>query len=110
MRSRDGLWTLAGVAGVYAAYRAARAITRRSGFSGRVVVVTGASRGLGLVLARQLADEGAQLAICSRHADQLERATRELEARGARVFAQPCDLTHMDELLSFFAGVRRNLG
>jgi NAD(P)-dependent dehydrogenase (short-subunit alcohol dehydrogenase family) len=110
MNRPSTLWTLAGAAGLYAGYRAARAISRRFDFAGRVVVVTGGSRGLGLVLARQFADEGAHLAICSRHGDQLERAKRELEERGARVFAQPCDLTRVDELLGFFAAVRRNLG
>ena len=55
--------------------RARRAID----FAGRVVVITGGSRGLGLVLARQLAAEGAHLCLLARDDGELERARAELE-------------------------------
>ena len=45
---------------------------------GKVVLVTGGSRGLGLVLARQLAIKGARLAICARTPEQLGQAHVEL--------------------------------
>jgi short-subunit dehydrogenase len=61
--------------------------------AGKVVLITGGSRGLGLVMARQLAEQGAKLAICARHADQLQRAEDELRSRGAEVLALACDLT-----------------
>jgi NAD(P)-dependent dehydrogenase (short-subunit alcohol dehydrogenase family) len=67
----------------------------RSGFSftGRRVVITGGSRGLGLIMARQLVDEGAHVALLARDAAELERARAELEARGARqVITQVCDV------------------
>jgi NAD(P)-dependent dehydrogenase (short-subunit alcohol dehydrogenase family) len=67
----------------------------RSGFSftGRRVVITGGSRGLGLIMARQLVDEGTHVALLARDAAELERARAELEARGARqVIAQVCDV------------------
>ena len=47
---------------------AARAVLRRSrwfSFAGTTVLVTGGSRGLGLVIARQLVDAGARVAICA---------------------------------------------
>jgi short-subunit dehydrogenase len=56
------------------------------------VLVTGGSRGLGLVLARQLAAQGARVAICGRDPEALERARSALEAIGAEVFALPVDL------------------
>ena len=43
-------------------------------FSGKVVLITGGSRGLGLVMARQLADQGARLALCARDKAELQRA------------------------------------
>lgn len=59
---------------------------------GRVVLITGGSRGLGLELARVFADEGARLALLARDADALERARAEIAARGAQVDVFPCDL------------------
>ncbi len=53
----------------YATLELARHVVRRQrelSWQGKRVVITGASRGLGLVIARQLADQGARLAICAR--------------------------------------------
>lgn len=76
-----------------AAALALSASTRpRYSFRGKHVLITGGARGLGLVLARQLADEGASLYIVSRTAHQLERAEQLLRARGATVSAWVCDL------------------
>ena len=104
------LYQLAGALGAYASYRAATAVMRRFDFAGRTVVITGGSRGLGLVMARQLADEGARLAICSRHGDQLKRAAHQLRGHGAQVLALTCDLRQTDEIDAFFHCVRRDLG
>jgi short-subunit dehydrogenase len=94
----------------YGAYRIVVDSARRYDFAGKTVVVTGGSRGLGLVMARQLADEGARLAICSRHEGQLRRAAHELRARGGPVVAETCDLTEPEQLEAFLTHVRRQLG
>jgi short-subunit dehydrogenase len=60
---------------------------------GEVAVVTGASRGLGLLLARELADQGCPLVICARDAAELERAADDLRAAGAEVTTVACDVT-----------------
>ena len=60
---------------------------------GEVAVVTGASRGLGLLLARELAGQGCPLIICARDAAELERAADELRAAGAEVATVACDVT-----------------
>src|SRR3954453_14708653 len=65
---------------------------------GRTVLITGGSRGLGLVLARQLAARGARLAICSREPDELQRASDDLTAQGAEVVAVPCDVTDQEQV------------
>ncbi|HEX8069735.1 MAG TPA: SDR family NAD(P)-dependent oxidoreductase [Pyrinomonadaceae bacterium] len=86
------LWATAGLAGLLAA----RALLRRArafDFAGKVVLITGGSRGLGLVLARELAARGARLAICARDPEELERARADLHGRGADVLAFPCDVT-----------------
>lgn len=63
----------------------------RISFRDKVVVITGA-RGLGLVLARELADEGARIVLLARDNDELERANADLEARGAECLAVRCDV------------------
>jgi short-subunit dehydrogenase len=60
---------------------------------GEVAVVTGASRGLGLLLARELAGQGCPLVICARDAAELKRAADELRAAGAEVTTVVCDVT-----------------
>ncbi|HON64998.1 MAG TPA: SDR family oxidoreductase [Phycisphaerae bacterium] len=72
---------------------------RRSAYSfrGKVVVITGGSRGLGLLMARELADEGARLALLARDEAELQRAEDELDARGAEVLTVVCDIREQDE-------------
>jgi NAD(P)-dependent dehydrogenase (short-subunit alcohol dehydrogenase family) len=60
--------------------------------SGRVAVVTGASRGLGQYLGRALANAGADLVITSRHAGALREFKNEIETLGRRVLALELDV------------------
>jgi len=60
---------------------------------GRVAVVTGASAGLGVELARGLARAGASVVLAARRAERLAELAAELEGEGARALAVPCDLT-----------------
>ena len=76
-----------------AGYAAFRAMRPRYDFRDRHVVITGGSRGLGLVIARELAAAGARISICSRDGNELLRAEHDLTERGARVFASECDVT-----------------
>jgi NAD(P)-dependent dehydrogenase (short-subunit alcohol dehydrogenase family) len=82
-------------AGAVAAITLGKAARRRRAidFAGRGVVITGGSRGLGLVLARQLADEDARLCLMARDEQELARARSQLEARGAvDVMTIRCDV------------------
>ena len=65
---------------------------------GKTVLVTGGSRGLGLVLAREFANNGARVAICARDAEELEQATDDLAGRGAEVIAIACDVRNRNEV------------
>jgi NAD(P)-dependent dehydrogenase (short-subunit alcohol dehydrogenase family) len=68
---------------------------------GKVIIVTGASYGLGRATAVRLAEEGAQLAICARSLDLLEEAATTCRAGGVEVFAAKVDLSKPDEMESF---------
>ncbi len=68
----------------------------RDDLRGEVAVVTGASRGLGLLLARELARHSCPLVICARDGDELERAAAELRASGAEVTTVVCDIADED--------------
>ena len=71
---------------------------RAIGLAGRVVVVTGASSGLGLIVARQAARQGARLVIASRDAAALERAAEDLRHSGSpEVVVVPTDVSNRDE-------------
>jgi 3-oxoacyl-[acyl-carrier protein] reductase len=63
--------------------------------AGRRAVVAGASRGIGLEIARTLRDHGVELAICARNRDDLEQARHELEPESGRaaILARPTDLS-----------------
>ncbi len=63
------------------------------GLNGSVALVTAASKGLGRAMALQLAQEGARVIICARHADALNRTRDEIVERGGEVLALPVDLT-----------------
>jgi short-subunit dehydrogenase len=79
-------------------------------FDGKVVLITGGSRGLGLVLAREFASRGAKIAICARDRDELQRAKEDLESRGAEVFDAICDVREQGEIETLVADVRSRFG
>jgi NAD(P)-dependent dehydrogenase (short-subunit alcohol dehydrogenase family) len=66
--------------------------SRAADFRGCSVIITGGSRGLGLLLARQFGSEGARVTLAARDAGELERARQDLEARGIDVSVFVCDV------------------
>ncbi len=97
-KTRDGLLMAAAGAGLFCAARMALRLGRRMDFRGRTVLITGGSRGLGLLLARRFADERARVVICARDPGELERAAEDLRRRGAEVLSVQCDVTRPEEL------------
>jgi NAD(P)-dependent dehydrogenase (short-subunit alcohol dehydrogenase family) len=75
-----------------AGYAISRTMRRSFSFAGKVVLITGGSRGLGLVLARQFCAEGARVALLARDPDELAKAREKLVQRGADVLTISCDL------------------
>jgi 3-oxoacyl-[acyl-carrier protein] reductase len=89
------------------------------GLTGRRAIVTGGSKGLGRAIAAELLAEGAAVAICSRHADELEEAAAELRKAAApaapgehvrQLLALPCDVTDPAQVSDFVAAATTALG
>src|SRR5438309_8903574 len=90
---------------VVGAWLASRAWRSRFSFSGKVSLDQGGSRGLGLILARQISSEGGKVALLARDADELERAKAELTLCGGEVLAVQCDLLEHSQIHAAVAEV-----
>lgn len=76
-------------------------------FAGRTVVVSGASRGLGLACAQQFAAAGARTVLISRGGAELEAAARDICAQGGEALARSCDVTDAAAVQALFAQLGR---
>lgn len=92
------LYAAAGI-GLYAAAKRIYREMNKFDFADKVVIITGGARGLGLIIARELAAKGALLVICSRNSEQLESAENELTERGANVLAVTADISDPNDAL-----------
>lgn len=105
MKLRAGIGLAA--AASYTAYRRSRPTPD---LAGQVAVVTGGSRGLGFVIARELARAGCRVAICGREQASLDRARDHLAREGVAVYAAPCDVAVRERVSEFLANVAQALG
>src|SRR5271156_307270 len=77
---------------------------------GKVAIVTGASRGIGLAVAHRLGTLGAKLSLCARDARKLESAADELRPVAAGVFSAAVDVKHGEQILAFVQNTEKALG
>jgi NAD(P)-dependent dehydrogenase (short-subunit alcohol dehydrogenase family) len=108
MNNRTAFLLAAG-AGAWLAWRAYRTYFGYD-LRDKVVLITGGSRGLGLVLAREAGRQGAHVAICARDAEELVRARADLRGRGVHLFAIPCDVTDREQVDETVRAVERHFG
>lgn len=77
---------------------------------GKVVVITGASSGLGETTARHLAARGAAVVLAARRADRLETIAAEIRAAGGKVEVVQTDVTRQDEVRALIESAVRAFG
>ncbi len=80
------------------------------GLTGRHALVTGATRGIGLAIAETLADEGVNIAICSRDARAVEAQVERLRAKGVKAWGRATDVSDAAALASWVDGAAEALG
>ncbi len=95
--------------GVYAARLIKNAFTKIN-LANKVVLITGGSRGLGLVLARQLAEARAKVVICAANEEELAHATQEFAGRNQMVLAVTCDITNKSQVEKMMGEISQKLG
>src|ERR671938_322027 len=78
--------------------------------SGRVALITGGTRGLGLAMAKGFAQAGAEIVVVSRKEDACKQVADALRAEGAKAAACACHVGHWEELDALVEGVYRDLG
>lgn len=83
---------------------------RTEDLTSQVALVTGASRGLGYLLARELGRNGCRVVICARDEAELERARGDLARQGFDVTAIPCDVAQRDQVEQLIDQATREYG
>lgn len=76
----------------------------------KVVLITGASSGIGAAIARELGAAGAKVMIGARRTDQLESLAEEIVAAGGAALARRLDVTDRDDVIGFAEAARRAWG
>jgi 3-oxoacyl-[acyl-carrier protein] reductase len=77
---------------------------------GKAAVITGGSKGIGRATALAFAEEGTNIAICARDESVLAQTALELQNKGVRVYAMPCDVSDPGALDEFLDASRNFLG
>jgi NAD(P)-dependent dehydrogenase (short-subunit alcohol dehydrogenase family) len=101
MSNMDSRFLLIALVLVFAAWLTLRIIrTLHFSLKNKVALITGGSRGLGLVLARQICAAGGKVALLARDNEELIRAKTDLAGRGGRVITIQCDLLDSGQIQS----------
>ena len=85
-------------------------MTTGTPLEGKVAIITGASRGIGLAVAHRLGKMGAKLALCARDPQRLEGAASELRTDAAGVFTAAFDIRQSDQIVAFVQNTEKMLG
>jgi short-subunit dehydrogenase len=107
--NRRAFYLAAGLAALYAVNLAIRQ-KRRYDVAGKSVLITGGSRGLGLLVAREFASRGARIAVCSRNERELSQAREDLARSGTVVATAVCDIAKKEDVDRMLDEVQARIG
>jgi short-subunit dehydrogenase len=110
MPNTNDLIKITAVAGGALLLKSAIDYLREYDLRDKTVLITGGSRGLGLVMAREFARHGTRLALCARDEEELERARLDLERFGVEVMVVRCDVRNRQEVNDMVAAVNARFG
>jgi len=85
-------------------------VTDGKPLAGRVVIITGGTRGIGLASARLLAEDGASVVVSGRDAGRLEAVTRELETAGKAILSVAADVAKREDADRLVEAAREGFG
>lgn len=84
--------------------------TKLFDLSGRIALVTGASRGIGESIAKLFGEQGAHVIVSSRKLEECERVAQEIRAQGGSAEAVACHVGRMDDIARLFTRIRTEHG
>jgi 3-oxoacyl-[acyl-carrier protein] reductase len=79
------------------------------GLKGKSILVTGGSKGIGLAIAELFADEGANVAICARNANDVAKVVKSLSAKGVKAWGRGLDVADPTALKAWIEGAATEL-
>lgn len=85
-------------------------MTEAKSLAGKVAIVTGGGRGIGLAIAQSLADDGASVVVSGRDAARLDAAAKDLEARGGAALSVAADATKREDVDRLVEATRERFG
>lgn len=96
--------------GAYLIGKSIMRVRRTFSLNNKVVLITGGTRGLGLILARKIAQEGGKVVICGRSEESLEEASRDLKKITTKHLAIPCDITNKQQVKQLIQRISAEIG
>ena len=85
-------------------------VSKLFSLEGKTAIITGGSKGLGLMMAEGFAEAGAKLILCSRKLDQCEAAAEKIRAFGAECYATRCNVADPDDVKAMAALALKQFG